>query len=188
VLRFGPRELVGHGGSVPGYLAFIAVDVERRTGVVELANATTGAVFSGHELLDILESHEPHVPPVWEPVEEVPAEVLDAVGVWHWGPSAPYVLRVHGADELELSPVGGAGRGSRFVKKDGEWVGTAGYWRGERLRLVRSPDDGSVSHLDLATFVFTRRPYDPSAPIPGGVSPSPWGPPPGGHKARRGHR
>ena len=175
VLRLGPRELVGHGGSVPGYLAHIAVDVERRTGLVELANTTTGAVFSGHELLQILETHEPHVPAGWQPVDDLPAELLDAVGVWHWGPSGPYVLRAHGSDELEISPVGTAGRGSRFVTKDGGWVGTAGYWRGERLQIVRRAD-GSVSHLDLATFVFTRRPYDPSAPIPGGVSPSPWRP------------
>jgi CubicO group peptidase (beta-lactamase class C family) len=177
VLRSGPRELVAHGGSVPGFLAYVAVDVERRTGVVELANASNGAVFSGHDLLEILETHEPHVPAAWQPVEQVPAELLDAVGVWHWGASAPYLLRVHGSDELELTPVGTVGRGSRFVRKDGEWVGTAGYWRNERLHVVRR-DDGSISHLDLATFVFTRLPYDPSAPIPGGVSPTPWSSPP----------
>ena len=175
VLRPGPRELVGHGGSVPGYLAYVAVDVERRTAVVELANTTTGAVFSGHELLQILETHEPYVPTAWQPVDDVPADLLDAVGVWHWGPSVPYVLRVHGSDELEISAFGSVGRGSRFVQKDGGWVGTGGYWRGERLQIVRRPD-GSVSHLDLATFVFTRRPYDPSAPIPGGASPALWHP------------
>jgi hypothetical protein len=31
---------------------------------------------------------------------------------------------------------------------------------------VRRPD-GTVSHLDIATFVYTRVPYDPQAPIPG---------------------
>jgi hypothetical protein len=31
-----------------------------------------------------------------------------------------------------------------------------------------------VSHLDLGTFVFTRQPYDPAAPIPGGVDPAGW--------------
>jgi CubicO group peptidase (beta-lactamase class C family) len=178
VLRFGPRELVGHGGSVPGYLAFVAVDVERRTGLIELANATTGAVFSGYELLEVLEAHEPHVPDAWQPVGGAPADLLDALGVWHWGPSAPYVLRLHGSDQLELTPIGVPGRASRFEAKDGDWVGTEGYWRGERLRVVRRAD-GSVSHLDLATFMFTRLPYDPSAPIPGGVSPSPWSTPPG---------
>ena len=34
--------------------------------------------------------------------------------------------------------------------------------------MIRSPD-GSVNHLDIATFIFTRTPYDPGAPIPGGV-------------------
>jgi hypothetical protein len=87
------------------------------------------------------------------------------------------VLKVLGADQLELTPVGAAGRGSRFEAAGDEWVGTQGYWRGERLRFVRRAD-GSVSHLDLATFIFTRRPYDPSAPIPGGVSSTPWEQPP----------
>jgi hypothetical protein len=28
-------------------------------------------------------------------------------------------------------------------------------------------DDGSLNHLVCATFVYTRVPYDPAAPIPG---------------------
>ena len=34
--------------------------------------------------------------------------------------------------------------------------------------------DGSVSHLDLASFRFTRTPYDPEADVPGGVDESGW--------------
>ena len=34
--------------------------------------------------------------------------------------------------------------------------------------MIRNPD-GSVNHVNIATFVFTRTPYDPDAPIPGGV-------------------
>jgi len=34
--------------------------------------------------------------------------------------------------------------------------------------------DGTPQHLDLATFIFTRTPYDPAAPIPGGVDPKGW--------------
>ena len=33
--------------------------------------------------------------------------------------------------------------------------------------MVRN-GDGSISHLDIATFIHTRAPYDPAAPIPGG--------------------
>ncbi|MDX6297870.1 MAG: hypothetical protein QOI51_1727, partial [Nocardioidaceae bacterium] len=47
------------------------------------------------------------------------------------------------------------------------YVGTSGYHDGETLQVVRRTD-GSTSHLECATFVFTRVPYDPDAPIPGG--------------------
>lgn len=70
-------------------------------------------------------------------------------------------------------PVNG-GRGSRFrpVRRD-EWVGLDGYYAGEPLRVVRR-DNNAVSYLDLASFVFTRTPYDPSAAIPGGLDPRGW--------------
>ncbi|MFF5315811.1 DUF7586 domain-containing protein, partial [Streptomyces massasporeus] len=44
---------------------------------------------------------------------------------------------------------------------------------GEVLRAVRRPD-GSPSHLDIGSFVFTREPYDAGAPVPGGVDPEGW--------------
>ena len=67
----------------------------------------------------------------------------------------------------------GAARSSSFERRDGAWIGTSGYWAGESLALVRRRN-GSVSHLDVGTFIFTRQPYDPDAPIPGGVPPDPW--------------
>ena len=33
---------------------------------------------------------------------------------------------------------------------------------------------GAVSHLDLASFRFTRLPYDPERDIPGGVDDAGW--------------
>ena len=64
------------------------------------------------------------------------------------------------------------GRGAdvwcRFELRAGAIVGTTGYLAGETLHVVRR-EDGSVSHLDCATFILTRTPYDPWAPIPGGV-------------------
>ena len=52
-------------------------------------------------------------------------------------------------------------------------MGLDGYYTGEPLRVVRR-GDGSVSHLDLATFRFTRTPYDPEADVPGGVDEQGW--------------
>ena len=53
------------------------------------------------------------------------------------------------------------------------WEGLDGYHTGEPLRVVRRAD-GSVSHLDLATFRFTRTPYDPDADVPGGIHDLGW--------------
>ncbi len=39
--------------------------------------------------------------------------------------------------------------------------------------MVRRPD-GSVSHLDLGSFVFTREPYAPGDAVPGGVDEKGW--------------
>lgn len=73
-----------------------------------------------------------------------------------------------------LGPLSGVGRGARFrANGDGTWTGLDGYYAGELLRPVRRPD-GSVSHLDLGSFVFTRQPYDEEVPVPGGVDPEGW--------------
>jgi hypothetical protein len=53
-------------------------------------------------------------------------------------------------------------------RPDGRLLGTSGYHHGETLQVVRG-EDGHVSHLVCATFVYTREPYDPAAPVPGGV-------------------
>ena len=35
------------------------------------------------------------------------------------------------------------------------------------MGVVSVRDDGTVSHLDLASFVLTREPYDPAVAVPG---------------------
>jgi hypothetical protein len=68
----------------------------------------------------------------------------------------------------------GDGRGTRLRPTgDGGWLGVNGYFAGERLQIKRDAD-GAVTHLDLGSFVFTRQPYDPTAPVPGGVDPAGW--------------
>jgi hypothetical protein len=36
--------------------------------------------------------------------------------------------------------------------------------------------DGEIVALDIASHLFTRSPYDPRAPVPGGVDPQGWQP------------
>jgi CubicO group peptidase (beta-lactamase class C family) len=166
VLRVDGRTLTGHGGSMPGFLAGVFVDREEGTGGVSLANTTSGLDALVPGLLADLRAAEPLVVDPWRPA--APAVPLEQLGTWYWGP-APYVLRAVGGGLLHLGPLPGrAGRASRFRRRDdGAWVGMDGYHAGETLRIA-------PGHLDLGTFVFTREPYDPAAPVPGGVDPRGW--------------
>ncbi|MEV4381995.1 serine hydrolase domain-containing protein [Streptosporangium sp. NPDC049644] len=171
--RANGRRLAGHTGSMPGFLATVWADPSDRVGVLFTANSTSGVSRDLlTDLLAILDQHEPRLPEEWAPVAD-DAGLLELTGPWYWGPSA-YVLRLLPEGGVCLNPAGGAGRASRFAAQaDGTWLGLEGYYAGETLRVVRGPD-GSPSHLDLNTFVFTRTPYDPRAKVPGGVDEGGW--------------
>jgi CubicO group peptidase (beta-lactamase class C family) len=165
------RRLAGHGGSMPGFLAEVLADPADGVGVLYMANTTAGMTRTlATDLLAILDEHEPALPREWAPAAVDP-ELLELTGPWYWGP-APYVLRLLPGRGLSLAPLDGVGRASRFVPcEDGTWLGLDGYYAGESLRVLRR--DGVVC-LDLNTFLFTRRPYDPAAPVPGGVDSAGW--------------
>jgi CubicO group peptidase (beta-lactamase class C family) len=175
VMYDGDRTLIGHGGSMPGFLATVWMSVDERLGGVVLVNATSG-VHVGTvtaDLVRIVAEHEPPLPVPWRPLPEVDAELLALTGLWFWGTNS-YSLSLLPDRGLELTPLHDPGRSSRFrAQPDGGWMGLDNYYAGERLRAVRS-SSGDVSHLDLGTFVFTRSPYDVAAPVPGGVDPAGW--------------
>lgn len=155
VVRGGSGALVGHSGSMPGFQAGLFVDRDRRTGGVVLANATTGVptIDVVRDLLERLEEREPTVAPSWKPEPVVPAELVDVLGVWHWGNTA-FVFALE--DGRLVARQDGA-RSDDFCVRDGRIVGLSGYHAGETLHVRRRPD-GAVSHLEIATFVYTREP------------------------------
>ncbi|MFL4905524.1 serine hydrolase domain-containing protein [Streptomyces sp. MMS24-I2-30] len=169
------RLLVGHSGSLPGFLASLTISVADDVAAVVLANCTSGPLLGavGADLVRIVAEAEPRIPEPWRPLREIDPSVLELAGQWYWGTHA-FGLRVTADGLVSLGPFAGNGRGSRFrTNGDGTWTGLEGYYHGELLRAVRRPD-GSVSHLDLGSFVFTRQPYDEGAPVPGGVDPEGW--------------
>ncbi|MEH0545459.1 serine hydrolase [Streptomyces sp. B21-105] len=169
------RLLVGHSGSVPGFLASLTIGVEDDVAAVVLANCTSGLMTSqvASDLVRIVADAEPRIPEPWRPLAEVDASALELAGQWYWGTSA-FALRVTADGLVSLGPLSGGGRRSRFRPNgDGTWTGLEGYYAGERLKAVRRPD-GSVDHLDLGSFVFTRQPYDVGAAVPGGVDSEGW--------------
>jgi hypothetical protein len=113
------------------------------------------------------------MPARWKPLPEVDQALLALTGPWYWGPR-PYVLRLLPGRAVELAPADGKGRSSRFrPEADGTWIGLDGYYAGEALRVVRGAG-GAADHLDLGTFVFTREPYESSAPLAGRPDTGGW--------------
>ncbi|MEU6862471.1 serine hydrolase domain-containing protein [Streptomyces sp. NPDC046876] len=169
------RRLAGHSGSLPGFVAGLWTSEADDVAAVVLANCTSGlpAATVAADLVGIVADAEPRFPAPWKPFTEAEPVALELCGPWYWG-TAAHVLRLASDGRLELGPVGAPGRSAAFrAQPDGTWLGLSGYYAGETLRAVRRPD-GTVSHLDLASFVFTREPYDPQAPVPGGVDPEGW--------------
>jgi CubicO group peptidase (beta-lactamase class C family) len=155
----------GHTGSMPGFLASLFVDRSTRNGEVAMANAFAGLPAEG--LPAILLGHD--VPPEadpWSPNNDVPADVTGLPGLWFWGNTALEVRWSRGI--LRMHQPGAVDLAYEFeVRQDGRIVGTAGYHQGETLHVHRK-EDGTISHLVCATFVYTRIPYDPEVEIPGG--------------------
>lgn len=175
VWRESGRRLVGHGGSMPGFLASVVVDPRTRTGALAMANSTAGVGIMGValDILKTVDDYEPALPAEWVPMPSADPQLLALTGPWYWGPT-PYAMHLMAGGWLNLRPVSGTGRASRFrPESDGTWTGMDGYYSGETLRVIRHPD-GTPKQLDLATFTFTRTPYDPTAEIPGGVDPAGW--------------
>ncbi|WCD98066.1 serine hydrolase [Streptomyces sp. HUAS 31] len=171
----GGRALLGHTGSLPGFLACLTVSVEDDLAAVVLANCTSGPLLFtvAADLVRIVAEAEPRIPEPWRPMQDVDPGVLELAGQWYWGTHA-FALRLTAEGPVSLEPLSGKGRGSRFRPNgDGTWTGLEGYYAGELLKAVRRPD-GTVDHLDLGSFVFTRQPYDEGAAVPGGVDPEGW--------------
>jgi CubicO group peptidase (beta-lactamase class C family) len=169
----GGVRYYGHTGSMPGFVAVLQItDAPGADTVIVACNSTTGFSRSlGPDLLAILARELPYIPAEWKP-DHVDDDLVAMLGSWFWGP-APYTLRLS-AGELELRREGADGFSTRFRRDaEGGWRGVDGYNAGEPLRAVAGPD-GNVIALDIGSFIYTRTPYDPAAPVPGGVANDAW--------------
>ncbi len=152
--------LVGHTGSMPGFLAALAVEPHSGVGAVVLSNATTG-IAPWRLVEDLIESDGEGEPPVpWTPTTSLPAAVCGIPGLWFWGNSA-HVVRWHN-ETLEFQSLAVAHDPDVFTLQDGRLIGSRGYHRGETLRVTRD-EGGRAVRLECATFVWTTTPYPDGA-------------------------
>lgn len=159
------RVFVGHTGSMPGYLAVLAVHRPSGTGVVGFANAYTlhgtSIATLGLDLLGAVLDTEPvRGPQPWRPQAAPPPEEVDALcGRWWWM-GREYDARWDGATgELLITALSVRGAVPwRFAAEGPDrWRGRSGMNDGELL-VVRRSAAGAVEALDIATFLFTREP------------------------------
>jgi CubicO group peptidase (beta-lactamase class C family) len=155
LLPYGGRWLVGHTGSMPGFMASLFADPATGDGVVALTNATTGFDPSGFPSRLLDPPAAAPVPP-WQPTAAVPEWARELLGLWFWGNTA---LEFHWQNGLlEVRSLALHALEDRFSWRDGRIIGVDGYHRGETLHVQRGPD-GTVDRLEVATFVHTRTPY-----------------------------
>jgi CubicO group peptidase (beta-lactamase class C family) len=161
LFRVGERVYVGHGGSMPGYLAHLSVHRRSRLGVVVFANSysLSGTSIKDVSLaaLDAVVDAEPTLPAVWQAPARPAGEAAEICGRWWWM-GREFEVTADG-DAVEMAVEMRAERhSSRFVREAPDrWRGVDGENEGEILSVLRDPD-GRVDRIDVATFVFSRDP------------------------------
>ncbi|MFD2765987.1 serine hydrolase domain-containing protein [Micromonospora eburnea] len=158
--RVGDRVYVGHGGSMPGYVAGLVVHRPSRTAVVDFVNcyglrAGHHVVELARQVLTLVLDAEPALPAPWRPAAPPTAEIAELTGRWWWM-GVEYEFRPDPAGDLVGGPLGRPVL--RFTPEGPDrWRGRSGSQDGEILTVLRD-EAGRPVALDLATFVFTRTP------------------------------
>ena len=167
--RGGSGMLVGHTGSMPGFLAGCFADPVRRTAAVVMANATVGHALRGSRGRPARDARGVRGHASRCRGARAATSRRRCSRSWACGTGATPRSPSRGTRSGSWCPTpsGAPSRTASCLQDDGTFLGTRGYHNGERLHVVRN-DDGSINHLVCETFVYTRTPYDPDAPIPGG--------------------
>ena len=158
----GERVLVGHGGSMPGFVAGLVVD--RSTGV---SAAAQGNAWFGSDLPELagdlvvrVVQDDPPPPRPWVPVSTPPAQA-ELLGAWFY--RGVELVAYSSGGLLHLAqPTQVRGPGAETFEQVGPdlFRGTNGDDFGELLRVVRD-EAGRPVVLDLATWLLVRDPHDP---------------------------
>lgn len=162
--RRGERILAGHGGSMPGYGASLVVDRDSGVAAAVMANAWMGLRGSdlGTQLvLDVLE-RSPEPPSPWRPVDTVPPEVAELLGIWWWRRGQLVFFCRDGALHMRAETDVDAQQAERFEPAGRDRFRAVNLWdRGEWLRVERDAA-GHPAYLDLATTRLSRTLDDPA--------------------------
>ncbi|MDP8911256.1 MAG: beta-lactamase family protein, partial [Actinomycetota bacterium] len=160
--RDGERIVVGHGGSMPGFIAGCYVSPKDKIGAVVLTNSTSAQVVElTLKLIAKTAEAMPVEPEPWRPEDPPPAEIERLLGSW-WMEGTEFVFRWRGGKLEAKPPIAPEHEPpSVFEQLDPDRFRTvSGPERGELLRLLRS-EHGDVERMNWAGYPMTRsaRPF-----------------------------
>jgi CubicO group peptidase (beta-lactamase class C family) len=148
LLRDGDRILVGHGGSMPGFIAALYVSPADKTGVALLTNSSNASLVPlAKSLVAETITRWPATPAPWRPEAAPPDEVVPLLGVWFME-GDPLTFRWR-EGRLE----------AQFADAD-PWEEPAVFERGGdgRFRIVSGWEHGEVLRLEPAGPVLSGYP------------------------------
>jgi CubicO group peptidase (beta-lactamase class C family) len=151
--RDGDRIVAGHGGSMPGFIAFLGVSPADNIGAAVLTNSSTARLDPlGLKLIATTVEQWPVPPEPWRVEEPPPAEIERLLGIWFME-GDQVVFRWRGGkleaqftDAPDWAPPAVFEHGA-----DGRWRVISGWEQGEVLRIE---DD----RLVLSGYPVTREP------------------------------
>ncbi|KAJ1684289.1 hypothetical protein LUZ63_020582 [Rhynchospora breviuscula] len=124
-------SLVGHTGTMPGFMASVFADRAAGTAYVGLANATTGhpSVALAHRVLEAGPAGPAEAGAPWAPPAAPAPEVAALLGSWRWG-ERPFELRwdrgTAGEEQLQLVELRPEQAYEEYTLRAGRWTGTDG--------------------------------------------------------------
>jgi CubicO group peptidase (beta-lactamase class C family) len=151
--RDGDRIVAGHGGSMPGFIAFVGVSPTDKVGAAVLTNSSTARVAQlGLKLIATTVDQWPVPPEPWRVEEPPSAEIERLLGIWYME-GDQVVFRWRGGkleaqftDAPDWSPPAVFEQGA-----DGRWRVVSGWEQGEVLRI-------EDQRLVLSGYPVTREP------------------------------
>ncbi|MHB8468865.1 MAG: serine hydrolase domain-containing protein [Gaiellaceae bacterium] len=159
LLRDGERILAGHGGSMPGFIAGLAVSPADKIGAVALTNSS-GARLGELVLKLIAETVErwPVPPEPWRVEDAPPDEILPLLGIWFLEGDQAILRWRDGTLELRFPDLP-EWRPSSVLRREADdlWRTESGSEQGERLRVERDAG-GNVERLVWAGYPLLRTP------------------------------
>jgi len=157
--RDGERILVGHTGSMPGFIAVLYVSPKEKVGAAVLTNESEADIVQlGLELVRATVDEWPVAGEPWRVGEPPPDDVVPLLGIWFMEAAQLVVRWREGRLEARFAEMLDWEPSAVFEREtDDRWRTVSGSEHGEALRIERE-EDGSVTRLVWAGYPVTREP------------------------------